>query len=169
LYLLVEMRDVEPVYLLDDVDGVVQLLPLQKGVQVVQEVEEVSLSAAMRDEHRHALPRRAVRRLVLAFGHAFVLTLHLLQRQRGFKGQLHRALCGSQQIKTRNIGDYTVGGDHIVQQISHLMELFLLPFQTCPRQTTCIIYKCNTRVFWVDNADKQWRKYPWIKVKQSRV
>lgn len=77
--------DVEPVYLLDDINGVVQLLPLQEGVQVVQEVEEVFLSAAMRDEDRYALPRCTVRRLVHTLAHSFVVTLHVLQFQRGFK------------------------------------------------------------------------------------
>lgn len=86
------MHDVEP-YLLDDINGVVELLPLQKGVQVVQEVEEVFLSAAMRDEDRHALPRCAVCGLILAFSHSFVVTLHILQFQRGLKGQLHSSLC----------------------------------------------------------------------------
>ena len=73
------------VYLLDDINGVVQLLPLQEGVQVVQEVEEVFLSAVMRDEDRYALPRCAVRGLVHALAHSFVVALHVFQFQRGFE------------------------------------------------------------------------------------
>lgn len=78
-------REVEQ-YLLDDINGIVYLLPLQKWVQVVHKVEEVFLSAAMRDEDRYALPRYAVWGLVLAFGHFAVFQLHILQRQRRLKG-----------------------------------------------------------------------------------
>ncbi len=87
------MNDVEQ-YLLDDINGVVYLLPLQNGVQVVQEVEEVSLSAAMRDEDCYVLPRCAVWRLILAFSHSLVLILHVFQCQGGLKGQLHKSLYG---------------------------------------------------------------------------
>lgn len=76
-------------YLLDDIDGVMYLLPLQERVQVVQQVKQVSLSAAMRDEDGDTLPRRAVGGLVLAFSHLSVFSLHVLQFQRGLKGQWH--------------------------------------------------------------------------------
>lgn len=66
-------------YLLDDVNGVVYLLPLQKGVQVVHKVEEVSFSATMRNEDRYALPRYAVWGIILAFSHSFVFFLHIRQ------------------------------------------------------------------------------------------
>lgn len=85
-------------YLLDDINGIVYLLPLQKGVQVVHKVEEVFLSAAMRDEDRYALPRYAVWGLILAFSHSFVFHLHILQFQRGLKGQLNSSLYRNKQI-----------------------------------------------------------------------
>lgn len=65
---------------MDDVDAVVQLLPLKEGVQVMQEVKEVFLSLTMGNEDSHTLLGEAVWRLVLALSHSAVLTLHLLQR-----------------------------------------------------------------------------------------
>lgn len=66
-------------HLLDDINGIMELLPLQKGVQVVHQVEEVALSAAVRDEDRHALPRDAVWGLVHAVRHTLVFPLHVLE------------------------------------------------------------------------------------------
>lgn len=79
-------------YLLDDINGIMELLPLQEGVQVVHQVEEVPLSAAVGDENRHALPRDAVWGLVHTLCHAFVFPLHILEFQRGLKGQLQGSL-----------------------------------------------------------------------------
>lgn len=79
-------------YLLDDINGIMELLPLQEGVQVVHQVEEVPLSAAVGDENRHALPRDAVWGLVHTLRHAFVFPLHVLEFQRGLKGQLQGSL-----------------------------------------------------------------------------
>lgn len=47
----------------------------------MQEVEEVPLSVAMRDEDGYALPRCAVWGLVLAVIHFLVLILHILHFQ----------------------------------------------------------------------------------------
>lgn len=47
-------------YLVDDVDSVVQLLPLQDGVQVVQPELQVFVSFAERDDDGHLLQRHAV-------------------------------------------------------------------------------------------------------------
>lgn len=43
--------------LVNNVDAVVQLLPLQEGVEVLQEVQQVPLPVAVRDEDGHALQR----------------------------------------------------------------------------------------------------------------
>lgn len=70
-------------YLVDDVDSVVQLLPLQDGVQVVQPVLQVLISFAEWNNDGDLLQRQAV------FGfeastllHIRVLTLDLLQSHR---------------------------------------------------------------------------------------
>lgn len=44
-------------YLVDDVDSVVQLLPLQDGVQVVEPVLEMLLSVPEGDDNGHLLQR----------------------------------------------------------------------------------------------------------------
>lgn len=48
------------VYLVDDVDPVVKLLPLQDRVQIVQPVLKVLFSVAERDDDGHFLQRLAV-------------------------------------------------------------------------------------------------------------
>lgn len=67
-------------YLVDDVNAVVQLLPLQDGVQVVQPELQVLVSMAERDDERHFLQRLAVFGLeASARLHVGVLLLDLLQ------------------------------------------------------------------------------------------
>lgn len=95
----VQESPAEP-YLLDDINGIMELLPLQKGVQVVHQVEEVALSAAVRDEYRHALPGDAIRGLVHTVCHTLVFPLHILEFQRGLKGQIQSSLCRSTQMQT---------------------------------------------------------------------
>ena len=82
-------------YLVDNINGVVQLLPLQEWMQVRQKVEKVLFSVAVRDEDGYALPRCAVRGLVLSLSHFFVFLLDVLQCQRRLEGQLGRSLCGN--------------------------------------------------------------------------
>lgn len=42
-------------HLVDDVDAIIQLLPLQEGVEVLQEVEQMLLSVAVWDKDGHVL------------------------------------------------------------------------------------------------------------------
>lgn len=74
------------VYLVDDVDPVVELLPLQDRVQIVQPVLKVLFSVAERDDDGHFLQRLAV------FGfeasarlHVGVLLFYQLQVYRNVK------------------------------------------------------------------------------------
>lgn len=52
-----EQTSAELPHLVNNVDAVVQLLPLQEGVEVLQEVQQVPLPIAVRDEDGHALQR----------------------------------------------------------------------------------------------------------------
>ena len=70
---------------MDDVDAVVQLLPLEEWVEVVEEVEEVLLPVAVGDEDSHALRGIAVGWLILASCHGLVLPLHFLECQGGLE------------------------------------------------------------------------------------
>lgn len=74
------------VYLVDDVDPVVELLPLQDRVQIVQPVLKVLFSVAERDDDGHFLQRLAL------FGfeasarlHVGVLLFYQLQVYRNVK------------------------------------------------------------------------------------
>lgn len=67
---------------------------------MVHQVEEVALPAAVRDENGHALPGDAVRGLVHALCHSLVFRLHILEFQRGLKGQIQSSLYRSKQMQT---------------------------------------------------------------------
>lgn len=66
---------------------------------MVHKVEQVSLSAAMRDENGYALPCYTVWGFVLAFCYFAVFTLHIHQFQRGLKGQLNSSLYRRKQVQ----------------------------------------------------------------------
>lgn len=80
-------------HLVNDVDAIIQLLPLQEGVEVLQEVEQVPLAVAVRDKDGHVLQGRALRRVVPALGYLRVLLLHFLQCNRWFEGELAGTSC----------------------------------------------------------------------------
>lgn len=74
--------------LVDDVDAVVELLPLQDGVQVVEPVFEVLVTVAEGDDDGDLLQRHAVSGSEASTGlQVRVLLLHLLQIHRG--AELH--------------------------------------------------------------------------------
>lgn len=55
--------------LVDDVDTIVQLLPLQKGVQVLQQIYQVLLSVPVGNEDSHPLHGLTFFRVIPASGH----------------------------------------------------------------------------------------------------
>lgn len=72
-----------------DVDAIVYLLPLQEGVQMVEECSQVALPVPVGDHDSCVVPRFTVRRTVMAsWGDQRVLLFYLLQGKRG--GQAHR-------------------------------------------------------------------------------
>ena len=68
-------------HLVDDVDAVVQLLPLQEGVKVLQQVQQVLLPVPVRDEDGNPLQSPALLRAIPASVHLGVLCLDLLQSE----------------------------------------------------------------------------------------
>lgn len=52
--------------LLHHINGVLELLPLQEGVHVVDEGRQVTRTVPVRDDDGHLVPRRAVLRLVIS-------------------------------------------------------------------------------------------------------
>lgn len=85
-------------YLVDDVDSVVELLPLQDGVQVVQPVLQVLLSMAERDDDGHFLQSDAVCGPETPAGlHVGVFFMALLQADRGAELHPQRANWGRER------------------------------------------------------------------------
>ena len=68
-------------HLVDDVDAVVQLLPLQEGVKVLQQVQQVLLPMPVRDEDGNPLQSPALFRAIPASVHLGVLCLDFLQSE----------------------------------------------------------------------------------------
>ena len=68
-------------HLVDDVDAVVQLLPLQEGVKVLQQVQQVLLPMPVRDEDGNSLQSPALLRAIPASVHLGVLCLDFLQSE----------------------------------------------------------------------------------------
>lgn len=61
---------------MNNIDAIVQLLPLQEGVEVLQEVQQMLLSVAVWDDDGHMVLCCALRRVVPALGYLRVLLLH---------------------------------------------------------------------------------------------
>ena len=77
-------------HLLYDVDAVVDLLPLQEGVQVVQQGPQVGLPVPVRDHDGRVVAGLAVRGAVVTpRGHQGVPPSDLLKRQRGRQVDRH--------------------------------------------------------------------------------
>lgn len=68
-------------HLVDNVDAIVQLLPLQEGVKVFQQVQQVLLPVPVRDEDGDALQSPALLRAIPASAHRGVLCLDFLQSE----------------------------------------------------------------------------------------
>lgn len=104
-------------HLVDDVDAVVQLLPLQEGVQVFQQVYQVPLSVPVRDEDGHPLQSPAFLRTMPASGHLGVFSLYLLQSEVWLKHELALASCKQHRTHVaigavaRSSGVYTADVD----------------------------------------------------------
>lgn len=80
-------------HLVDDVDAVVQLLPLQEGVQVLQQVYQVLLSVPVGNEDGHPLQGLTSLGMTPASGHSGVFCLYFLQSEVWFKNELALASC----------------------------------------------------------------------------
>lgn len=69
-------------YLVNDINGVVQLLALEEGVQVVEQEFKVVLSVSVRDDDGCAVPGLTVRRPVASTPHhKWVFPLDLCQSE----------------------------------------------------------------------------------------
>ena len=85
-------------HLMHHVDAVVQLLALQEGVQVVEEVAQVRLAVAVRDDDGGAGSWLTGLGLVAPTGlHRRVLGLDLLQGGHTAEGHRQRADCGGRE------------------------------------------------------------------------
>lgn len=84
-------------HLVDDVDAVVQLLPLQEGVQVLQQVYQVLLSVPVGNEDGHPLQGLTSLGMTPASGHSGVLCLYFLQSEVWFKNELALASCNQHE------------------------------------------------------------------------
>ena len=81
-------------HLVDDVDPVVELLPLQEGVQVVEQELEVVLPVSVGDDDGGPVSGLAVRRPVAPPPHhQRVLPRHLAQREAGREADVDRPSC----------------------------------------------------------------------------
>lgn len=80
-------------HLVDDVDAVVQLLPLQEGMQVLQQVYQVLLSVPVGNEDGDPLQSLACLRMIPASGHSGVFGLYFLQSEARLKNELALASC----------------------------------------------------------------------------
>lgn len=78
-------------HLVNDVNPVVELLPLQKGMQVVQQELEVMLPVSVGDDDGRPVPRLAVGRPVASPAHhQWVFPLDLRQREARRKADVDR-------------------------------------------------------------------------------
>lgn len=66
-------------HLVDDVDAVFQLLPLQEGVKVLQQVHQVSLPVPVWNEDGHPLQSLTFLRVIAASVHFGIFCLHVFQ------------------------------------------------------------------------------------------
>lgn len=76
-----EALSTPPTHLVDNVDAIVQLLPLQEGVKVLQQVEQVLLPVPVRDEDGNPLQSPALLGAMPASVHRGVLCLDFLQSE----------------------------------------------------------------------------------------
>lgn len=104
-------------HLVDDVDAVVKLLPLQEGMQVFQQVDQVLLSVPVGNEDGHPLQRLTFLRMIPASGHFGVFGLYFLQSEVWLKDELALASCNQHQTHVvigavaRSSGVYTADSD----------------------------------------------------------
>lgn len=90
-------------HLVDDVDAVVQLLPLQERMQVFQQVYQVLLSVPVGDEDRHPLQGLTLLWAIPASGHFGVFSLNFLQSEVRLKNKLVLPSCNQHRTR-RNRG-----------------------------------------------------------------
>lgn len=86
-------------HLMDDVDAILQLLPLQEGMKVLQQVHQVLLSVPVRDEDGNALQSLTLLRVILASVHLGVFCLHFFQSEIGLENELVLASCNTSRMQ----------------------------------------------------------------------
>lgn len=95
-------------HLVDDVDAVVQLLPLEEGMQIVEQELEVVLSVPVGDDDGRAMPGLAVGRPVASSPyHQRVLPLHLSQSESRREADVDRPACGEKSTPSGSVGKST--------------------------------------------------------------
>lgn len=73
---------------MDDIDAILQLLPLQEGVQMFQQVHQVFLSVPVGDEDGDPLQSLTFLRVILASGHLGIFCLDFFQCEVWFENKL---------------------------------------------------------------------------------
>lgn len=86
-------------YLVNDINTIIQLLPLQEGMKVLQEVHQVFLSITVWNNDGDLLDSLTLFRVILASVHIGVFCLHFLQSEIGFKTELALAFCKRNRAK----------------------------------------------------------------------
>ena len=75
-------------HLVDDVDAVLQLMPLQEGMQVFQQVHQVLLPVPVWNEDGHPLQSPTLLGVIAASAHVGVFCLHFFQGEIRFEKEL---------------------------------------------------------------------------------
>lgn len=105
-------------YLVDDVDAVVELLPLQDGVQVVQPILQVLFSVAKGDDDGDFLQRLTVLGSeASAVLHIGIVLLYLLQIHRGVELHPERTHWGRPTRETVQVNQSLVIGSYSATRV----------------------------------------------------
>lgn len=112
---------------MDDVDAVIQLLPLQEGVQVLQQVDQVLLSVPVGNEDGDPLQGLTFLGTIAASGHFGVLCLYFLQSEVWLKQELALASCDRHKHTSRELWREALRFTQLIQDEGLALRLHLEP------------------------------------------